>query len=440
MNAEEERSSRDHQQAIKQNKRIRSITTLSPAFSRQELLDVGQALLSVETHHPTKLSIPEALEYVVIWRLRQPRLPHSIASTAALAEILWNEQQGNNNHASPTERSHAYAAAVLRAINGLADPMQQHRTMAASVAVLCDSIGIPSWLVDIRHQATHQALPSLPVLRLAAGTLLQVFQTVYWAPYRAYVEGTVERARGLLRAYQNASMALRPDDTATPASPAPLQEAPPPPPKEPPQMITNSSSEGDDEDRTNWRDGLAPQLGSNTNRFAALMVPKKTKKREAEQSKTAQQKSPKRPKKKKKESLIAAKVVADERSAAAAAYVQADLPLDIAYDAALDFLRERRQQRPADDVPLVQALCRAWPGWLTFLQQQPDDRIQDLLVLAKVVPAGNKKKERMVKQTNETTEAPSVNDQQQPERRTNMWEECKEWKPCAIGEPPLHYK
>ena len=61
----------------------------------------------------------------------------------------------------------AYAMAVVRMVNGLVDPLQQS-LYARPIAAIAAQIGLPEWLVEVRHWATHEDLPSLEVLREAA--------------------------------------------------------------------------------------------------------------------------------------------------------------------------------------------------------------------------------------------------------------------------------
>lgn len=60
-----------------------------------------------------------------------------------------------------------YALAIIRLVNGLVDPLQQG-IYARPISSIAAQIGLPTWLVDIRHAATHEDLPSLEVLREAA--------------------------------------------------------------------------------------------------------------------------------------------------------------------------------------------------------------------------------------------------------------------------------
>lgn len=61
----------------------------------------------------------------------------------------------------------SYALAVVRLVNTLVDPLQQG-SYARPVATIASQIGLPAWFVELRHQATHEVLPALPVLREAA--------------------------------------------------------------------------------------------------------------------------------------------------------------------------------------------------------------------------------------------------------------------------------
>jgi ribosomal biogenesis protein LAS1 len=52
-------------------------------------------------------------------------------------------------------------------VNGLVDPLQVG-TYARSIASIATQLGLPLWLVEMRHAATHEDLPSLALLRDAA--------------------------------------------------------------------------------------------------------------------------------------------------------------------------------------------------------------------------------------------------------------------------------
>lgn len=59
-------------------------------------------------------------------------------------------------------------------VNGLVDPLQFGQ-YARSIASIAAQLGLPLWLVELRHAATHEELPSLELLREGA--------TQVWHPH-----------------------------------------------------------------------------------------------------------------------------------------------------------------------------------------------------------------------------------------------------------------
>lgn len=183
------------------NKQLRKEIRVVAWKDEWELQDVGKGLLSVlddedlqqeqqQPSVPSSMSIADALEMITVWKSRlnaTQGLPHSIESTAGLAQIYWRDTERRQRRQalcamSISELRLAYSSAVVRCINGFADTMQQERSMAASVSNLCGHLGIPMWVVDVRHEASHNTLPSIEVLRMAASTLLEFLKTEYWIP------------------------------------------------------------------------------------------------------------------------------------------------------------------------------------------------------------------------------------------------------------------
>lgn len=56
---------------------------------------------------------------------------------------------------------------IVRFVNGVTDQGQKGRS-AIPVAALAEAAGLPRLLVDIRHEAVHNELPSLQLLRMAS--------------------------------------------------------------------------------------------------------------------------------------------------------------------------------------------------------------------------------------------------------------------------------
>jgi hypothetical protein len=88
-----------------------------------------------------------------------------------------------------------YAAALVRMVNGIADSQQRAR-VAVSVAGLAEAAGLSRLLVDVRHEATHNELPSLPTLQLAARQALDWLLTQYWCVRVFFLWGGGVRGSG----------------------------------------------------------------------------------------------------------------------------------------------------------------------------------------------------------------------------------------------------
>lgn len=59
--------------------------------------------------------------------------------------------------------------------------------------------GLPRLLVDIRHEASHNDLPSLSLLRLAAAEALQWLQAAYWQRQQDHLSQQQQRVVRLLK-------------------------------------------------------------------------------------------------------------------------------------------------------------------------------------------------------------------------------------------------
>ena len=165
-----------------------------------------------------------AVETVSIWRNRTSRLALSIESSCALSEcILWDtvgmlvcrssarsnlSAQSNLSARTAQELRAGYAMAILRGVNGLVDVGQQGGGGKKSVAVLATDIGIPSWVVDLRHDIAHNELPSLATLRMAASTLIAFFHDNYWDKKASLQRVNYENIMNKLFEYKRASKFL----------------------------------------------------------------------------------------------------------------------------------------------------------------------------------------------------------------------------------------
>ncbi|KAJ1447995.1 Las1-like-domain-containing protein [Pelagophyceae sp. CCMP2097] len=146
-----------------------------------------------------------------VWRLRGG-VPHAAECTAHLVDCL-DSRVGVGDGARLE-----LAMVVIRTVNGLVDAGQASKT-AKSVSGLAFALGLPSWLVDIRHQATHNSLPSLELLTAAARELLSYLQVKYWQAQADHLAGDAANCRQTLETYWRASAAPPPEAEARPGEP-----------------------------------------------------------------------------------------------------------------------------------------------------------------------------------------------------------------------------
>jgi ribosomal biogenesis protein LAS1 len=258
-----------------------------------------------------------------------------------------------------------YAMALIRGINGLADIMQQQRSFAGSVASLCAELGLPGWLVDLRHDASHNDLPSLPTLRLAAQTFLSFLGERFWKPLHESHTGQRQQAYKILLEYEAATNKV---GDGTDSEVAQVMQ-------DPHEAIEDDDDESSDEEFGEDSNELDVLLGMNSgktmNRFAALEERKKQK--------------VKHPKRRRRKVILAPTNPLD----IARQYVKI-MPMDVGLYVALSFLiwgatgdvplgcgalvPSSATLIPASQVgidrirqrykPLLFALAQAWPGFV----------------------------------------------------------------------------
>jgi len=112
----------------------------------------------------------EGLSIVHLW-LNRSACPHAVESTGSLinAQILDEQLLMLSLLPSTSQGSEwavrcAYSSAILRFINSVVDTFQT-AMFAKSIFQISQTIGLPAYLVELRHAATHEELPSLVVLR-----------------------------------------------------------------------------------------------------------------------------------------------------------------------------------------------------------------------------------------------------------------------------------
>ncbi|GAA5872576.1 hypothetical protein JCM1840_004841 [Sporobolomyces johnsonii] len=146
-----------------------------------EFLLVFRALFESDADPQRQL---EAISRIKVWQTR-PSCPHAVESTANFLELILRDSatpaQSGGYRPSAHELRLGYSMAIIRFVNSLVDPLQT-TYFARSIAALAAQLGLPLWFVELRHQATHEELPALPVLRDGARQALDWLYTHYWIP------------------------------------------------------------------------------------------------------------------------------------------------------------------------------------------------------------------------------------------------------------------
>lgn len=148
---------------------------LVPWISWEEWEQVGRYLFD-----ENESIVRKGLDIVAAWRIRG-RVPVGVDATANLRETQLNDS-GMSDHLTRLQ----YSISIVRFVNGVADSAQKGR-VAVSVASLAQNVGIPRILVDIRHESTHNELPSLSTLRIAAHQALTWLRQRYWTAQKTHI-------------------------------------------------------------------------------------------------------------------------------------------------------------------------------------------------------------------------------------------------------------
>ncbi|KAG8666117.1 hypothetical protein FPOAC1_010920 [Fusarium poae] len=123
----------------------------------------------------------QAVARVSMW-MQRGNCPHLIESTALLMAAMLSDREAatrENAASSAYAIRAAYSAAFSRFVTGLLDSHQDKQRKQSMYAV-ADTIGLPATFVELRHQCTHEQLPSLAKLRTAARKALLWIWDYHW--------------------------------------------------------------------------------------------------------------------------------------------------------------------------------------------------------------------------------------------------------------------
>ncbi|KAF2767637.1 Las1-domain-containing protein [Teratosphaeria nubilosa] len=157
-----------------------------------------------------------AITQIHAYKLRSPNLPHAIESTALLLDSLHHHTTTIPQN-SPHSIRAVYASAFTRFVTGFADIGRAKSGRLAgpenqrSMLQVARGIGMPEEFVALRHEVTHEELPSVGRLRKAVLAGLEWLWEVYWSRLaeedgvdEVVGEGVREEMRKVLKGYRGA--------------------------------------------------------------------------------------------------------------------------------------------------------------------------------------------------------------------------------------------
>lgn len=167
---------------------IMSRYTITPWRTHSDLLAVRQQLYPFNTNtnqnqnetHNTNIDLRhQAVSRIMAWKLRG-NLPHAVESTALLTDAILHHDLSINSIFSVRA---VYAAAFTRFVTGFCD-IGRNRERAlepSSMLVIARQIDMPDEFVALRHEATHEDLPSVQRLVAVCEQALEWLWRVYWS-------------------------------------------------------------------------------------------------------------------------------------------------------------------------------------------------------------------------------------------------------------------
>eukprot|EP00105_Crassostrea_gigas_P011320 XP_011426925.1 PREDICTED: uncharacterized protein LOC105327942 [Crassostrea gigas] len=125
----------------------------------------------------------QAMEKMLTWQSRAlSKLPIAIESSMALCRACISHllaiEEGNfkDNY---LKLVYEYSMAIIRFVNNVTE-LGQTKVHRMPLHRIADSFGIPSWIVEMRHNATHRIMPSLSELTAGADWILEWLRVDFW--------------------------------------------------------------------------------------------------------------------------------------------------------------------------------------------------------------------------------------------------------------------
>jgi len=125
-----------------------------------------------------------AFATILAWEARDKNLPSALL---CLKELLMGRLSQLNKVSNNIDQIYSYQTSlsmnIVRFVNFITEPFQKN-IYAKPVKTIASEIGLPDWIVNIRHSATHFNLPSIEIMEKALDFLFTWLKDKYINEYK----------------------------------------------------------------------------------------------------------------------------------------------------------------------------------------------------------------------------------------------------------------
>lgn len=176
---------------------------VTPWTNHDELLGVYDVIFPAENGggeiSEDKEEIESARNLLVVWKLRNPNSPDAIEFevtaailSARIQEEEWRRLPGSGTAFNDLNLASLYSAAVIKFCDALSyyqmTTVQNRRCIVrtwsrsnSGLNKIAQRLGVPSWVIDCRHDACHSSTPPLELLRKASRIALEWMRQHFWS-------------------------------------------------------------------------------------------------------------------------------------------------------------------------------------------------------------------------------------------------------------------
>lgn len=139
-----------------------------------------------------------AVDQIAVWETRcYPALPTAVEATLVLVRAVIQDMlfEVEKTLCVEGDIQMLYSMALIRFVNVTLEH-QQSDISNLGIYTRAAQQNIPSWIVDLRHDASHNFNPSLPVLRMGAEKALCYLEDTFWKVEAAKVQSIIYASNG----------------------------------------------------------------------------------------------------------------------------------------------------------------------------------------------------------------------------------------------------